>query len=210
MNQQLPESALPSISALRARTKALALLDAILCREWQYRYHSFNSAWASGEEMASMRDGCGDNWFLLFTSEGAALKGFAHELSEVSVANAIQTSVPSVFASFLREPAFSMRDATFCYWRSASDMKWHRVAPTSMGADGSMEMLALLVGGPVDYVEWANGYYELSITLASVESIFSGEFLTTGLINSLNPEADLTILSGDLEEIGYSHTLGMT
>jgi len=58
------------------------MLDAILCPEWEYRYHSFNARWAGGEAMASMRDGCGDGYFILFTAAGAIMKGFVHE-SEV-------------------------------------------------------------------------------------------------------------------------------
>ena len=70
---------LPDIPTLRRLTQSLALLDAILSPDWQMRYYSFNSRWAQGQMMASMRDGSGDNWFLLFCQAGAILKGFAHE-----------------------------------------------------------------------------------------------------------------------------------
>jgi hypothetical protein len=94
------------------------MLDAILCPEWQYRYFSFNANWAPGMEMASMRDGCGDDWFLLFDSVGAALKGFAHELAvDQSFGANIRAQVPGEFSAFLDEPAFSMQNATFCFWR---------------------------------------------------------------------------------------------
>jgi hypothetical protein len=55
------------------------MLDAILEPEWEYRYYSFNSRWSPGEMMASMRDGSGDGYFILFDKHGAAIKGFAHE-----------------------------------------------------------------------------------------------------------------------------------
>src|SRR5436190_14373244 len=96
------------------------MLDAIICPEWEYRYHSYNSKWAPGEEMASMRNGCGDDWFLLFDEFGAALKGFAHEYplaGDAAFAARIQQDVPAGFASFLREPAFGMESASFCLWR---------------------------------------------------------------------------------------------
>lgn len=51
---------LPDIANLKRRTKALAMLEAIVCPEWEYRYYSYNSRWSSGEEMASMRNGQGD------------------------------------------------------------------------------------------------------------------------------------------------------
>lgn len=59
--------------------RSLAMLDAILSPEWEYRYYSFNSKWAEGELMGSMRSGCGDYWFALFCSAGVALHGIAHE-----------------------------------------------------------------------------------------------------------------------------------
>src|SRR5678816_1485060 len=71
---------LPAIPDLLRRTKALAALDLILSPEWEYRYYSFNAAWSPSELMASMRDGCGDEWWLVFHAHGwAALKGLAHE-----------------------------------------------------------------------------------------------------------------------------------
>lgn len=69
-----------------------------------------------------MRDGSGDDWFLLFDQAGAAIKGFAHELTDGStLSKNIQSQVPADFSSFLHEPAFSMDYATFCYWRKTGD-----------------------------------------------------------------------------------------
>ena len=53
---------LPDIPTVRRRSQALAILDAILCPEWAYRYFSFDSRWGPGEEMASMRNGSGDEY----------------------------------------------------------------------------------------------------------------------------------------------------
>jgi len=52
------------IEQLRKKMKSLALLDAIIEQEWQYRYFSYNSNWSDSEEMGSLRDGCGGEWFL--------------------------------------------------------------------------------------------------------------------------------------------------
>jgi hypothetical protein len=72
-------SKLPDIPSLRRLTRALAMLDAILSPEWEYRHYSFDAHWAEGETMASMRNGSGDEWFALFCPAGAVLKGLAHE-----------------------------------------------------------------------------------------------------------------------------------
>src|SRR5690349_3975316 len=58
-------SRLPDVDALRRLLQNMAMLDAILSPEWEYRYYSFNSKWARGEQMGSMRDGCGDDFFAL-------------------------------------------------------------------------------------------------------------------------------------------------
>jgi hypothetical protein len=57
---------LPPIEQLIRRCRALAVLDLILSPEWQYRYYSFNSKWSDAEQMASMRDGCGNEWWIVF------------------------------------------------------------------------------------------------------------------------------------------------
>ncbi len=45
------------IEQLRKKMKSLALLDAIIEQEWEYRYSSYNSNWSDTEEMGSLRDG---------------------------------------------------------------------------------------------------------------------------------------------------------
>ncbi len=68
-------SSFPDIPTFRRLTRSLAVLDAILSPNWEYRYYSFNSRWAVGEMMASMRNGSGDQWFALLCPAGAALHG---------------------------------------------------------------------------------------------------------------------------------------
>src|SRR5215218_10310749 len=52
-------AAIPDIPSLKKLSQSLAMLDAIMSPEWDYRYYSFDSKWAAGEMMASMRNGCG-------------------------------------------------------------------------------------------------------------------------------------------------------
>ncbi len=116
-------SLLPDIDRLKALMQSLALLDAILCPAWEYRYYSFNAHWDTHEVMGSMRNGSGDDLFALFTPEGAMLKGFVHEapmspyaFDPPHVWPGVLDQVPDRFASFLREPAFKIADTTFCIW----------------------------------------------------------------------------------------------
>jgi hypothetical protein len=72
-------SELPDIPSLTRLSQSIAVLDTILCPDWDGRYYSFNSKWGDGEQTASMRNGSGDEYFIWFSKHGAAIKGFAHE-----------------------------------------------------------------------------------------------------------------------------------
>jgi hypothetical protein len=206
---------LPDIAGLKKLTQSLAMLEAIIEPEWDYRYYSFNSQWDAGAQMASMRDGSGDEWFCLFNSVGAALKGFNHE-SEMSpwgnddhaVWKGVLDAVPSAFASFLNEPAFSMKNTTFCIWRANQDPSWNVGNIQFPGdpeddADGSAEMLSILDGDPQSYQQWAEEYYERPVSLSAVQRIYAHEPLTTQMVKELNPEAEWNKILADASQIGY-------
>jgi hypothetical protein len=206
-------SALPDVGGLRRLSQSLAMLDSILCPEWQYRYHSFNASWASGEEMASMRDGCGDGYFILFTKAGAIMKGFAHEseawrktLERGQPLPGVLDGVPEEFAEFLNEPAFSIEETTFCLWRRLSDPAWRIGAVEPLDGedpDGSAELMRLLAGNPEAYRAWAEDYFETSVTSSAVEHIFGHRPLTEGVVKALNPDLSMTDLVEDASEIAY-------
>lgn len=204
---------MPSIDALRRLTQSLAVLDAIIQRDWDYRYYSFNSRWDVDEQMASMRNSQGDAWFCIFAQPGAFLKGFAHESSmspwnddEHKIWPGVLDNIPDVFKPFAKEPAFSPEDTTFCIWRARADSQW-RTGPISfpkgVDPDGSEWMLAILDGEPNTYKSWAEEYYEKSIPLSAVEHIYSFQPLNAATVHDLNPSVDLEDLNDDVDEIGY-------
>lgn len=116
---------LPNIERLRTLTQSLALLDAIICRDWDYRYYSFNVHWDINVSVASMRDGSGDHFFAIFTPLGSIVKDFAHE-AQMSpyitnppyVWAGVLEQIPAAFTKVLADPAFLVEDTTFCLWRS--------------------------------------------------------------------------------------------
>ncbi|MCW3124660.1 MAG: hypothetical protein JWO03_318 [Bacteroidetes bacterium] len=73
--------ALPDIAQLNKTCKALSVLDAIICPDWQYRYYSYDNAWdkENQEECFHMRNGEGDEYKILFAPSGAVINGIAHE-----------------------------------------------------------------------------------------------------------------------------------
>src|SRR5690348_15606809 len=72
-------SLLPDVESLKSLSQSLALLDAILCPDWSYRYYSFDRHWGVDVALGSMRNGQGDHYFCVFSTDGALLKGFEHE-----------------------------------------------------------------------------------------------------------------------------------
>ena len=174
---QLNPKSLPDITSLRRRSQALAMLDAILCPEWDGRYYSFNASWGETEAMGSMRNGSGDDWFILFGEFGAAIKGLAHETliaRDKVFASEVQYQVPKAYTSFLTEAAFGMDWLSYCYWRAPEDSSWQRVVhpdpSLSSLEDGSAEYLALLVEPATSYEDFAKWYYELDIPIDAIES----------------------------------------
>jgi len=209
-------SQLPDIDHLQALVQSLAMLDAILSPEWEYRYYSFNAHWDTSETMASMRDGSGNEMFVLFTSAGAIVKGFAHESpmspyikNPPTVWPGVLDSVPAAFADFLNEPAFSLSDTTFCIWRTYDDATWQRgdiEFPEDKDPDGSAGLLAMLDGNPQTYQVWAEYYYERPISLSAVIHIYEHHPLTEEVVKELNPDTSMQELTSDIQEIAYSQS----
>nr|WP_327070852.1 MULTISPECIES: hypothetical protein [unclassified Kitasatospora] len=70
---------LPEPDALRDHCRALAVLDAILSPDWEARHYSFDSRWSPTEQLASMRNGSGDEYSIVFAPAGVYIRGFDHE-----------------------------------------------------------------------------------------------------------------------------------
>jgi hypothetical protein len=114
--------------------------------------------------------------------------------------------VPKAFAGFLKEPAFSMDETTFCVWRRYADAAWNvgRIEfPPGDDPDGSQALLAILDGRPKTYQQWAEDYYERAVSLRRVQAVYRHEPLTERLVQALNPDLTLVELADDVAEIGY-------
>ncbi len=207
-------SQFPDIDTLRRAMQSMAMLDAILCPEWQCRYWSFNSRWATNEAMGSMRDGCGDDLFVHFGPAGCWVKGFTHE-SVMSPYRqqppmtwpGIYGTVPTDFSGCLSDAAFDIASTTFCIWRRYGDPTW-QVGPVIFpdghpDPDGSSSLLSALDGRPETYRAWATEYFEVEVDLDAVRHAFSHARLTSDLVARLNPAVTLRTLAPDRREIGY-------
>jgi hypothetical protein len=197
---------LPSVPDVERRCVALAMLDAILSPKWEYRYYSFNRYWdrARNQRMGSFRDGCGDEYFILFSSDTvASIKGFGHEAFDGRSVKGVLDGIPDAFVDFKNEPAFDMENITFCLWNVGGG--WQRSGTLADGVierDGSASMLGLLVGTPADYAEYARDNFEIAVLCRVVARFFALDKLTAALAASLRHDVDLAQIE-DIDEIGY-------
>lgn len=209
---------LPGIPVLRDRCRALAMLDAILSPEWADRYYSYDSRWSGAEEMASMRDGAGNEYAIVFSPAGAYACGFAHEslMSPYAAGGpwpGVLDEVPEAFRPYVEEPAFSDGDGTpvvtVCMWRQPQDAAWRAGAidfpeDGTDDPDGAGYLFALPADGSAEaYRGFAEDYYELPVDLEAVRHVHALRPLTPEVIAALNPDVDLADLAKDIEQIGY-------
>ncbi|MEV4190480.1 hypothetical protein [Streptomyces toxytricini] len=207
---------LPSIADLRNLCRSLAMLDAILSLDWEGRHYSFKADWADGEEMASMRNGSGDEYSIVFSAAGAYVRGFDHEAPMSPYGNhgepwpGVTDEVPEVFKPFVEEPAFTDEDGvpvvTACLWREATDDRWrHGAIDFPAGcSDGAAGLFELLVDrSPEAFQRFAEDCYEVPVDLEAVRDVYALRPLSQKLVSSLNSEATLVDLAEDIAEIGY-------
>jgi hypothetical protein len=204
---------LPGIDEVKRISQSIATLDAIMMDEWDYRYFSFDANWGEGEMLATMRDGTGDSYFILFNSFGATIKGYGHE-SEMAgytvdsgkVWSGVIDELPPEFEAVLTDPALVAEETSFCIWRLYSDSRWQTGKidfPEAEDPDGSEDLLFMLDGNPDTYRRWASEYYEKDIPLDAVKAIYEHKPLTQQLVSRLNSERRIEDLESDLNEIRY-------
>ena len=114
---------LPKPAPLKRLCQAIATLEAILSPSWEYRYYSYNKDWAKDEECCQMRNGSGDEFFILFGKTGTVINGFAHESSIQDKAQ-ITAGLPKEFHAFIFGEPVASTGTTFCIWNLESDNKW--------------------------------------------------------------------------------------
>lgn len=213
---------LPDIDRLRDLCRSAAVLEAILSPVWESRYYSFSADWSPEEEMASMRNGSGDEYSIVFSAAGAYVRAFAHESVMSPYVNegpwpGVLDSVPGVFGSCVQEPAFcdetGLPLVTACLWRGTDDDRWHvgeiDYPDGENDADGAARLFGLLTDPvPETFQRFAEDYYQVSVDLEAVRHIYSLRPLTERVISTLNPGITLADLAEDLDEARYPTEIG--
>jgi hypothetical protein len=189
---------LPTPRDLERICKGIATLDAILSEDWEARYYSFNAKWnpKRKERMASMRNGSGDEWFIVFAKTCTFVKSFWHEHAPGKV-KAIYAGLPEELAPQLEEAAFSIQDVTFGGYHDGKT--W-----TLRGDAAPMiDELAILSGDPARYLAYAAEYFEVDIPEDAVAHVLAAKQLDAKLITKLGGQRTLVEMKEDLAEIAY-------
>jgi len=193
------EPSLPPPRDLERICKGLAALDAMMSEDWQYRYYSFNHAWntKAKQRMASMRNGSGDEWFIVFESAGAFFKAFWHEYPHENVTK-IYSGLLTKLLPQLNEPAFSMKHVTFGGWHDGTTwtLRGNAVGPMQ-------DQLEILTGDPERYRAYAADYFEVDLPVNAIAHVLAGKKLDAKLVKRITTERTLADLKGDLAEIAY-------
>lgn len=219
MGYSTPVDFLPAASLLKAASKALAVLDMIMEPDPGYRYYSYQSAWGPAEDLASMQNGSGDEYSIVFLADGAAYaRGFDHESPMSAWGNGgelwpgLTDGIPGRFLKYVHEPAFwcdGVPDMTVCLWTgSGAAGSWEHGSIPPPGGPGDQSGAGRLFGlvsrpEPGQYRAFARSYYEVGIDAAAAADIYASRPLDQDLISRINPGRVLSEMLDELRQVGY-------
>ena len=194
---------LPSIEKVIEISQSLAMLDAILMPDWEYRYFSFNKEWNINQYMASMRDGEGSHYYILFdlVNKTSCCLGKIYD-NELPNNKEIHSQIKTLknFNKFLDEVAFENIDASFYFYYSYETNHWEVVPSTD-----NIPFLGMMKDKEKAYISWAEKYYEVKIDRDTVTKIFNFIPLDDNMIANLNPNITAHEILEDIKEIGYPY-----
>ncbi|MFJ3519283.1 MULTISPECIES: hypothetical protein [unclassified Streptomyces] len=209
---------LPDIASLRDLCRSMAMLDAILQPGVpELRHHRFDAHWSATQELASMENGGGDAYSVVFSAAGAYIRGFDHASPMSPYAGdgtpwpGVVDTVPEVFRSCVEDPAFrreGIPHITVCLWRETADEQWRTGEVDFDGGravpDGSDWLFRRMVEGtPENYQAWAQRYYGRAVDLDAVIDVHQLRPLTPDAVAALNPAVTLAQLGDTIASIGY-------
>lgn len=213
---------LPAISTVRAWSIVLAAADAIMCEDPLWRYFAFERSWRGGGELASMSDGSGNDYWIVFRPAGVYIRGFDHESplspfarDPLGLFPGLVDEVPDRLRSVLDDPACQEHGVplvTVSMWRLASQDRWQCGTAREVSAeslvgwadpDGSNALFAQLDSEPESYARFAEEYYEREVDRDALAQVFAQRPPARDLIDALNPGRYGAALLKELAEIGY-------
>lgn len=196
---------LPVIEQCQSLMQSMAVMDAILSPDWEYRYYSYDALWGKDEIMASMRGSDGEHYFALFRADNLIIKGLEQgypmlpkRFEQKKRMVTPEALLPIEFKDFLTEPAFLPEETSFCIWK-IGEKEWNSFTELK---DGELAILERILGGAFAYASWAEDYYEITLKVAELERFFQGAPLTKDICLSWNPKLDWTEFCSEMGALG--------
>ncbi|MGQ4375649.1 hypothetical protein ACN6K9_004998 [Streptomyces sp. SAS_267] len=214
---------LPDIDSLKNLCRSMAMAEAILNPDGEC-VHSYSAHWAETGQVASMRNGSGDELDIVFAPVGAYIRGFGHEspLSPYRHEDGpepwpgVLDSVPEAFRCYVEEPAFTDEDGcpvvTACLWRETGAPSW-QTGPITFPADrldldGSARLFELLLAPTSEaFQAFAEDCYKVSVDIEALRHVCELRPLGLPQIIALNPSVPVESVVVAAGTIGYSLTL---
>ena len=195
----IPEESLMNVE-FKNKLKYLSLLNAIIEPDWECRYYSYNCNWSESEEMASLRDSCGGEWFIWFSGELIAFKCTSPEDGIDDQFQQLVNKVPKEYSSFTNEPAFSMDNGSSIWYLKSGE--WVELGLTINDLPTPKTIVEMSASNFCEFVE---EFYEQELDVVLIEQFFNGEF-NLDMAKTINPDIDLVSLKEDINEIGLNNT----
>lgn len=196
---------IPGPVELARRSVALAVLDAILDPDPEFRCHG--AAIRPDQEMiATMRDGSGDGYSIVFCAAGTMIRGYRQQPAS---GKSLPSALDGVSPELALAADMSVADGfltTFCIWRRAADTTWHvsgGATDASLARDDSDRCLRLLDGQPATYRQWCAAYFEVLVPINAIAQIYATRPITDKLVATLNPDADPDAVREQAAAMGY-------
>jgi hypothetical protein len=202
----------PEPEELRKAMRAMALLDTVLCRRPELRYHRYLANPAPGVEVGLVETGGGDELVCVLSAEhGCLIKGFDHE-SEMSPYQqadeepwpGVCDEVPPELMDLLQKVDSHPTGVTFCLWRGSDDEEWWQgdVEFPEDGDDGASYLLGTIFLDADSYMDWASSYYSKEVPEGPVRRVYRTGTIDRATALELNPRVDLAMLERELAAMG--------
>ena len=209
---------MPDIEALRTHMQQLAAITAVFDVEYGEPQFAFDPRWGKHEQIATNKNGSGDELFIHFTQEGCFIKGFAHE-SEMtpykrddrSIWPGVLDNVPAEFKPSLTEPAFDPNSTTFAIWRTNSANEWSTgdiTFPDGDYKDGSADLLEPITYSVFDLSDWLSENYETEVDSDIIQSVFAGGPLSDAQMSKLNSSSPIHAIRDAVRATGWETETG--
>ncbi len=201
---------------LKKYLNAMAVLDVVMTPKKQAWLRRVNVSSIGKAPAFVLDNGSGDDLVVIFTENGALIKGFDHE-SEYNQFAADEwddaffeytfSGLPEEFADLLDED--SRDNTTFCMWCLDDTDMWVQNEQEKNNDDededdeddgGKDFLLGFIRKTPEEWCDWAKDYYETEIASDVVKKVYNGEPLTEEDVVKLNPERNAKDVFAELEE----------